>query len=242
MSKPLTEEQQKNLPEDEDYRNWVLLIASENNWVFNERDYAQAIAKIKKGALGRVELAIKELEDSRVLIKRPNGRIYDVTNDGIKRFKNGEFKSQPTGMYTSNTKFEQEDKSTETKLTAPPKDDSKPDAEENYTIRKLNRTADSIDQVQERVSTSTKIVAGATLVSALAMITQVIILIWFNHTTIDGNISISPKQAIIDSLNTKLQTTTEQADIHQMLSDSLEKELQKLTTILDSTSQELIKE
>lgn len=227
MSKSLTEEQRTRLPKDGDYRNWVLYMASKNNGAFNFIDYKNEVASIANGELARLTTAIKELEDAGVLIKRSNGRIYDITNKGQERFNNGEFTKAPL---EGGTIMPQDEKSQE--KSNKNKDD--------LTLRKLNRTSDSIDEVERKVDTTSKLIAVASIVSAIAICVQVFIAIT-GTTTIDGEVHVFPKKEKIDSLEHVLKKSMKKEEHLSFQLDSLKKEFQKQIEILDSTSQELIK-
>ena len=104
MSKELTKEQKERLPEDGDYRDWILYMASENDWSFSWYDYNNEIAQ-KRGELRRLGLSIEELVEAGLAKRRRDGRTYDITRLGIDFYKNGN-KEKPVEL--SHKSFETE--------------------------------------------------------------------------------------------------------------------------------------
>jgi hypothetical protein len=90
MTKSLNPDEIVKLIEAEyDYRDFILQVASNNNWVFDWSEYSTAIVNAKKGALGCVSTTLKELEDDRFLIKQSGNRVYNVTTKGREYHKTG---------------------------------------------------------------------------------------------------------------------------------------------------------
>ena len=254
MERPLTKEQIDRLPKNGDYRDWVLFVASTNDWVFARDDYAQEAHGIQKkkgydGALAKIDLAIRELEDAKVLIKRARGRTYDVTNDGRERFYNGEFTKGGTGgiyFSLSNEKKDKVEPEEEPRRESQNVEVENQDStstpqeviEDDYTTKKLNRTAYSIEEVDSKLTTTNIIIAVASGVSAIAIVVQVCLSI-FSTTTIDGEIAVLPREGVLDSLKTQLKQTNEELGLSKVREESLKKEHQKQATILDSTFRKL---
>ena len=254
MARPLTEEQIARFPRNGDYRDWVLFVASTRNWVFARDDYAQEAHKIQKkngydGALARIDLATRELEDAKVLIKRAHGRTYDVTNDGRERFYNGEFTKGGTGgiyfSISSDKKDRVEPKEEPTQETNDEQVEDQNSSsteqeviEDDYTTKKLNRTAYSIEEVDSKLTTTNIIIAIASGVSAIAIVVQVCLSI-FGTTTIDGEIGVLPREELLDSLRTQLKQTNEELGLSKDREEILKKERQNQAMILDSTYRKL---
>lgn len=96
MTKFLRPDELAKMPEDGiDFRDFILQVASNNNWVFDWSEYSTAIVNAKKGALGRVSTTLKELEDDRFLIKQSGNRVYNVTTKGREYHKTGKATKDP---------------------------------------------------------------------------------------------------------------------------------------------------
>lgn len=223
MTKQLRQDEIDKIPEDGvDYKDFILQVASNNNWEFDWTDYSAAIAKSPKASLSRVSTTLKELEDDRFVIKQSGRRIYMVTTKGIRYYKERESKIA-SGI---------EDK-TETKINDNINDSNNPIIEApieeyDYNTIKLNRTSDNIDAVNNNVSRTSFWIAIASGVSALAVVSQVIVSI-LGTTTVDGTIHISPQQTEIEQLKKQLKETTAAKDHLSFELDSLKMEHQKLT-------------
>ena len=87
MSNELKEDELAKIPKDGiDLKDFILQVASNNNWVFDLTKHSTAIVNAENISLNRVGTTLKELEDDRFLIKRSGGRVYEVTTKGIKSF------------------------------------------------------------------------------------------------------------------------------------------------------------
>lgn len=96
MSNLLRQDEIDKIPEDGiDFRDFILQVASNNNWVFDWSEYSIAIANAQKGALGRVSTTLKELEYDRFVIKQSGHRVYNVTTKGREYHKTGKTTKKP---------------------------------------------------------------------------------------------------------------------------------------------------
>lgn len=226
MTKPLNPDEIEKLIEAEyDYRDFILQVASNNNWVYDWSEYSAAIVNAKKGALGRVSTTLKELEDDRFLIKQSGSRIYSVTTKGIKYYKSKTF---------TDTEDESKTKIDDTI-------DYNSDTEEanisdyDYNTIKLNRTSDSIDKVETKIESVEVRVYKATLVMAFASCVSVLVLIFqflfsiYGTTDIRGEISILKEENNLEQLKKDMKQSIQKADHLTFELDSLKTELQKLT-------------
>lgn len=90
MTKPLSKDEKDKIPKDGiDLKDFILQVASNNNWVFDYEGYRTEIVNTENITLNRVETTLKELEDDRFVIKQSGRRIYSVTTKGIEYHKYG---------------------------------------------------------------------------------------------------------------------------------------------------------
>lgn len=95
MTQSLNPDEIAKMPEDGiDFRDFILHVASNNNWVFDLTELTNDIIKNakKRGSLGRINICLQEMEDDGVLIKHAHKRIYSVTTLGINVHQNGGYK------------------------------------------------------------------------------------------------------------------------------------------------------
>lgn len=227
MTKPLNPDEIVKLIEAEyDYRDFILQVASNNNWVYDWSEYSTAIVNAKKGALGRVSTTLKELEDDRFLIKQSGSRIYSVTTKGIKYYKSKTFTNESS---ESETKV---DDGIETDADLIGKTNI---SDYDYNTIKLNRTSDSIDKVETKIESVEIRVYKATLVMAFASCVSVLVLIFqflfsiYGTTDIRGKISILKEENNLEQLKKDMKQSIQKADHLTFELDSLKTELQKLT-------------
>ena len=167
MTKPLNPDEIVKLIEAEyDYRDFILQVASNNNWVFDLSEFTNAIIAAKKGVLGRININAQELESEGIVIKSPHKKQYTVTSLGIKIHKSGGFKELESTENSIKESVSPKD--------SPTKQDAVDISQTNKADINFERNKNKKEsQLLSRIFTADRIAAISALITAIAVSFQV---------------------------------------------------------------------
>lgn len=219
MTKQLKPDEVVKLIEAEyDYRDFILQVASNNNWVFDLTEFTNAIVLAKKGVLGRITTNAQELESEGIVIKSPHKKQYTVTSLGIKIHKAGGFKElEPT--------------ENSIKESVSPMDSPKaPDAVDTSQINKADLNFErnknkTENKLLARIFTADKVAAFSAFATAIAVISQA----YFAREQLVLQRELLPEKALQKEVPDTLKNKKNDLKSLNLTIDSLNMVIQKLT-------------